>query len=294
MNLRLITLASVGILVSVFGLAAYPLEAVADYNCTRIAQKIGNCPSTNANVNGDVLQLSTQVDTSRGGTGERARGGVTSKRSTGQPTVAAPPEDFKWKGLAGTQAYYIDKSTLTSTATPAPVCTACSAPVISSVSDLVGFSPHRPWQDMEPAGLAVVGLPANFVATASVHVVAGTLLGNPAEVRFTPVTFRWDFGDGRSGTSASGGASWADLGVPEFSDTATSHIYETRGDYLAALTVDYSAEFRVGGDGWRSVSGTLPAAANPLSVMARHVKSVLVARDCLEDPAGLGCADVTG
>ncbi|MBB5639889.1 PKD domain-containing protein [Cryobacterium roopkundense] len=239
-----------------------------------------------------MLNLSDQMDTSTGGTGEPSTGDAeSSKKSAGGPAAASPlpPEDYKWKGLAGNQAYYIDKTKLTSTATPAPVCVTCAAPVVSSVSDLVGFSPHRPWQDMQPNGLAIVGLAANFVATASVHVVSGILLGNPADVRFTPVAFRWDFGDGASGTSTSGGASWDDLGVPEFSDTATSHIYAIRGDYVAQLTVDYAAEFRVGGGPWQPVSGTLPADANPLDVAARHVKSVLVAHDCNQNPAGVGC-----
>lgn len=78
-------------------------------------------------------------------------------------------------------------------------------------------------------------------------------------------------------------------GVPEFSDTETSHLYATRGDYVAGLTVDYTAEFRVDGGGWRSVSGTLPAPANPRDVAARHVKTVLVDHDCTENPTGVGC-----
>ncbi|TFD76603.1 hypothetical protein [Cryobacterium psychrophilum] len=157
------------------------------------------------------------------------------------------------------------------------------------MSDLVGFAPFAPTQSMEPNGLALVGLAANFVGAASVHVVSGTLLGSTAEVRFTPVAFHWDFGDGGGRTSGSGGASWEDLGVPEFSDTDTSHIYDVRGDFVAGVTVEYSAEYRVGGGAWTAVSGTLSVAANPLPVAVRHIKTVLVAHDCLQNPAGVGC-----
>ncbi|MDH6235970.1 hypothetical protein [Cryobacterium sp. CG_9.6] len=157
------------------------------------------------------------------------------------------------------------------------------------MSDLAGFAPMVPTQSVEPNGLALVGLAANFVADASVHVVSGTLLGSVAEVRFTPAAFRWNFGDGGTRSSVSGGASWADLGVPEFSDTDTSHVYEERGDFVAGLTVDYTAEYRVGGGGWIAVSGALSATADPLTVAVRRIKTVLVAEDCIQNPAGVGC-----
>ena len=279
-----------GILLLAFALGIQTVSPA--YACGSAVKLTGDCVgAAEASLTENQVQLSTKVDTSTGGTGRTPSGqSGPGKGSSAEPGVAPPPEDFKWKGLGGNQAYFIDKTTLTPGAAAAPVCTTCTAPVISSVSDLVGFSPHRPWQEMEPNGLAIVGLAANFVATASVHVVSGALLGESADVRFTPEAFHWDFGDGGSRISAAGGASWADLSLPEFSDTATSHIYEVRGDYVALLTVDYAAEFRVGGGGWQPVSGTLPASANPLNVTVRHVKSVLVAHDCIQNPAGVGCA----
>jgi len=115
-------------------------------------------------------------------------------------------------------------------------------------------------------------------------------LGSAAQVRFTPVAFHWDFGDGGRLTSGTGGATWADLGVPEFSDTDTSHIYDVRGDVVAGVTVEYRAQYRVGGGSWTAVAGTVAAAAPPLQVAVRHIKTVLVAHDCLQNPAGIGCS----
>ncbi|KGJ71948.1 hypothetical protein GY21_18690 [Cryobacterium roopkundense] len=249
--------------------------------CTRQERREGKCPDAQAVANGGQVQLSagrdTLTDGDTGSTNGDAGGG------TGGGT-ATPPVNVAEEGVGGSHG-----GAAPAPAAPLPACPTCTAPIATSVSDLVGFSPQLPTQGMEPNGLAIVGLAANFVAEASAHVVSGTLLGNSAEVRFTPTAFRWDFGDGAGGTSANGGASWDDLGVPEFTDTDTSHIYTVRGDYVSSLSVEYSAEFRVGGSGWQSVTGTLAVAANPLPVVVRHVKSVLVAHDCIQNPAGIGC-----
>ncbi len=82
---------------------------------------------------------------------------------------------------------------------------------------------------MQPDGWIVPGLDANFYAVTAPHVVNGTLLGQPASVRFTPVAFHWDYGDGNAATRSTKGATWEALGIPEFEPTPTSHVYATRG-----------------------------------------------------------------
>ena len=57
----------------------------------------------------------------------------------------------------------------------------------------------------------------------------GTLLGQPASVRFTPVAFHWNYGDGKAATRSTKGATWEALGIPEFGRTPTSHVYERGG-----------------------------------------------------------------
>ena len=71
-----------------------------------------------------------------------------------------------------------------------------AAPVVVTLRDIASFRPAAPGNGMEPGGWAIEGLPANFVAAASVQVVSGTLLGQPADVRFTPVGYRWTHSDG--------------------------------------------------------------------------------------------------
>ena len=157
------------------------------------------------------------------------------------------------------------------------------------ISDLVNFRPATPTQGMEPTGWTVIGLSTNFFAAASVHTRSGSLLGFPAEVRFTPVGYRWDYGDGAQRGSAVGGATWAEQGLPEFSETATSHEYRQTGSYVITLSVDYAAEYRFAGQSWRSIRGTLAVPANPLTVVASAARTVLVDRECTRNPSGPGC-----
>jgi hypothetical protein len=157
------------------------------------------------------------------------------------------------------------------------------------VSDLVSFTPDAPTQQMQPNGWMVKGLPTNFVAAASAHQQTGDLLGRPADVRFTPVGYAWDYGDGTTGASDSGGATWQRLKAAEFSDTATSHTYETTGEYTITPSVIYAAEYRYAGSAWLPVQGTITIPGTPTTATAWIVRSALVADNCIEDPAGVGC-----
>jgi hypothetical protein len=167
--------------------------------------------------------------------------------------------------------------------------TPCDPSLVVLISDLVNFTPAVPTQGMEPAGWTVVGLPTNFFAVASVHIRSGLLLGFPADVRFTPVGYRWNYGDGSSARLATGGASWAALGLAEFSETATSHLYGIRSTVTIASAVDYGAEYRFAGQPWRAINGTIAVWARPLTAIAGDAETVLVERDCLRGPRGPGC-----
>ncbi|GAB3390153.1 hypothetical protein GCM10027568_13420 [Humibacter soli] len=158
-----------------------------------------------------------------------------------------------------------------------------------AMSDLASFYPEAPSVVGEPNGWAVIGLDANFVAGATVHTTSGPLLGVRADVRFTPSGFDWTYGDGVGSTTDTGGRTWEALGVPEFSPTATSHVYATSGKYALDLAVAYTAEFRVGGGAWRGIPGTLRLSAATSTIVAGDAATVLVQRNCQIDPRGAGC-----
>lgn len=142
---------------------------------------------------------------------------------------------------------------------------------------------------MEPDGWTIAGLDTNFYAITGQHLVTGTLLGRPADVRFTPIAYRWAYGDGTSATKNTAGGTWAGQGIPEFEPTPTSHVYEQVGDYTITLSIVFAAEYRFAGGSWRPVVGTITLPANDLHIRAGTAKTVLVEHDCTQNPSGPGC-----
>ncbi|PPL14512.1 hypothetical protein [Microterricola pindariensis] len=235
----------------------------------------GSCPpAVDAGLTPDGVDLIGQ--------GENVSGGGAGGESDGGG-VAEPPQPPQPPDLGSDETPNNDNG-LPPGCTGAPDI--CDPELIVTWSDIASFRAAAPQLTMEPDGWAVRGLPTNFVATASVEVIAGSLLGFPAEVRFTPVGFAWDYGDGATGYSASGGSSW---GAAAFSETATSHIYTTRGDFSARVAVELSAEYRFGGGGWRPISGTIRLAASATPVSVKSATTVLVAGSCVARPSDPGC-----
>ena len=162
-----------------------------------------------------------------------------------------------------------------------------TAPV--TLADIAQFRAEVGAHAMEPDGWAVAGLPANVWSEASVHSVDGTLLGGAATVRFTPVAWHWDYGDGSHATLTTGGGRWATMGGREFSRTPTSHVFAREGTYTVSLSVDFRAEYRVGSGSWTPIAGTLAAPATPLGVTVARASTVLVAGACTDRPRSPGC-----
>ncbi|MET0975970.1 MAG: hypothetical protein ABWX82_09910 [Leifsonia sp.] len=162
-------------------------------------------------------------------------------------------------------------------------------PSVVTLADIASFRPVPPRQQMEPGGWAIAGLPANFSMVAPASVQAGPLLGFEARVRFTPVRYRWMSSDGGQVSSPTPGATWAALGLPEFSETPTSLVFPSSGRYTVRSSTLYAAEYSFAGQPWRAIAGTLAVSANEITVIVDEATTVLVARSCLQDPAGPGC-----
>jgi hypothetical protein len=158
-----------------------------------------------------------------------------------------------------------------------------------TLRDIAAFRPAPGVQYMEPDGWVVPGLDANFYSVVDQQLVGGTLLGQPATVRFTPVGWHWNYGDGSAAIRSTKGATWAAQQLTDFDPTPTSHVYETEGEYVIRLTIDFHAEYRFGGSGFISIAGTINLPANDLHVTVTGAKTVLVQRDCAANPSGPGC-----
>ncbi|TXK17134.1 hypothetical protein [Homoserinibacter sp. GY 40078] len=142
---------------------------------------------------------------------------------------------------------------------------------------------------MEPDGWAVAGLPANFHADPRPVTVSGTLLDLPAEVRFTPTRFTWDYGDDTSRTTSTAGTSWQRLQQAEFTATPTSHTYRKPATVNVRLEIGYHVEYRLDGGRFVPIAGTLTRTAPPTTVTIVRADTVLVDRDCRRTPTGPGC-----
>ncbi|MGR0221012.1 PKD domain-containing protein [Agromyces sp. ZXT2-6] len=158
-----------------------------------------------------------------------------------------------------------------------------------TLRDIATFHPAPHEYTAEPAGWAVLDLPANAVADAPTVTRSGSLFSRPVDVRFHPVAYRWVYSDGGTVGSTDPGATWADLGQREFTATPTSHVYRSKGEHTARLDVVYVAEYRFDGSVWRWIDGTLTIRGMPQPVLVGEFDTVLVTGPCTTHPDSPGC-----
>lgn len=157
-----------------------------------------------------------------------------------------------------------------------------------TITDLARFVPSATTVAGEPDNVAVVGLPANFLSSAKTETIPGTILGRALTIRFTPISYAFDYGDGEQRTSTTPGVAWEAAGQAQFTPTDTSHVYKKSGSYTVTVTVTYTADVDLGA-GWIPITGTLTGP--PASQQIRVVKAytALVQGTCTERPGAPGC-----
>ncbi|MGX5770883.1 hypothetical protein ACWKWN_09035 [Microbacterium trichothecenolyticum] len=230
------------------------------------------CDSAGIFVSACASSSQTQVDIAAN---EQGKGGVppresnTKTRNSLRTAGPTPPED------CGPLNRCIDYSVI-------------GVPDVT-LADIASFRPAQPTLAGEPAGFGVVGMPTNLLASASEQRIPGTVLGWDVTVRFVPVAYVFDNGDGTTTRATTGGASWSSLGQGQFTPTATSHVYQARGTYPVSVTVEYEASVDFGSGTWRPVPGVVRAEAAGYGVRVVEVRTALVDRTCVEDPTGPGC-----
>lgn len=222
-----------------------------------------DCPSV-TNTGSEVVIGAERPGTSDGSVGRRPDRDVAE-----EPAPQAPAQDCGSTSFRQAVCYTV-------------------AIITPTIDDVARFAPASlPLVD-EPDGVGVVGMPVNFVVAPSVHEQAGELFDLAVSVRFTPASVVFVYGDGDTRTARSGGRTWAQLGLPQFSATSTSHGYAARGTYTAHAVVQYTAEFNLG-RGWVPIAGILqiPTPSTDLTIL--EARTALVDRTCVENPDGPGC-----
>ncbi|MBH0023862.1 PKD domain-containing protein [Salinibacterium sp. SWN248] len=266
-------LLSTALLLGASGLGG-PLQTSSP-DCTLAGKLSGSCPQ--ADVGNGTVQLEATQEHVGSGDGNFDSG----YEADG---VAYIPVDDE---LDSVEEAWCDIQRIECVPWTPPADVATTGPV--TISDVASFRPQTPTAGMQPNQWMIVGLDTNFYATTSAHVVDGTLFGGTAQVRFTPIAYNWDYGDGSTATTSNPGKTWDKYRITEFDPTPTSHVYEEPGNYTITLAVTYAAEYRVAGSSWQNVVGTLTIIAPPLTATAGHATTVLVDQDCIANPTGIGC-----
>lgn len=157
-----------------------------------------------------------------------------------------------------------------------------------TLNDIASFAPAPLALVDEPGSVGIAGMPLNFVIQVRTHEQTGTLFGLPVTVRFTPASVTFRYGDGTSRDANSGGSTWAELGLAQFSPTPTSHAYSARGTYTVSAVVHYTAAANFG-NGWLTVPGLVDIPTPASSIQILEARTALVDQTCVENPAGIGC-----
>jgi hypothetical protein len=95
-----------------------------------------------------------------------------------------------------------------------------------------------------------------------------TILGQAVQVRATPTSYVWEFGDGTSLTTPTPGAAYPARDIV--------HRYlDADVTVEPSVSVVYGARFRVGGGGWRDVGGTVTIPGPPEGLRVVEAVGVL-------------------
>ena len=144
-------------------------------------------------------------------------------------------------------------------------CNGSSAEVITAGLVARAFSdlqlPPSELVVQPPDGRTLVNFATNFSTETESFTRTITLLGQRVDLRITPASYGWRFGDGGSATTTTPGAAYPDLQV--------THDYLVAGAVSPAVDTTYTADFRVNVGAWAPVPGTvtIPGASVPLEVV---------------------------
>ena len=159
----------------------------------------------------------------------------------------------------------------------APKSTTSTATAISNASDQAAFVPN-PVAISASSNSGLIGQSIFFSAMASAHSRSATILGQPAQVSFSPVNFAWSADDGAAGAGGSFANSWSSV-----------------GSHSVSLSVDYSVSYTLG-SGWIDAGTIASSAAISISIGEPAAASVpvpaapvLVSGNCKVRPGSYRC-----
>jgi hypothetical protein len=94
------------------------------------------------------------------------------------------------------------------------------------------------------------------------------LLGQQVTIEATPSEYTWHFGDGATKATTTPGAAYPDLDV--------THDYADPGRISPSVDTTYTGRYRVNGDAWQEIPGTLTVEGEPVALRVRSAEPHLV------------------
>lgn len=119
----------------------------------------------------------------------------------------------------------------------------------------------RPSAWWSPGGAVENQDPIQLGVSAQAEIISGSLLGRPAEIRFRPVSARWEISDGDA-----------------LYGFLSGHSFDAAGTYFATAFVEYEVDYRLTGSSWVLQAATWELRANKLTiaVIERERRTLLV------------------
>lgn len=122
---------------------------------------------------------------------------------------------------------------------------------------------------IQPVGRTLVNLDTIvYTDQSKVSTTTVPLLGFPVVVEATPLSYRWNFGDGTSVTTETPGRPYPAKDI--------THKYMRKASVNLSLTTNYGARFNVAGTGWQYVDGAVPITGPATGLQVREAVPVLV------------------
>ncbi len=120
----------------------------------------------------------------------------------------------------------------------------------------------------QPEGKTLVNFATIFYTRPQAFTRTVTLLGQRVQIHATPSSFRWHYGDGSSGTTATPGA-------PYPAKDVTHNYARAHRTVQTSVDVTYTARFRVGNGAWQTIPGAVTIAGPPSPLRISEATAVL-------------------
>ena|GEM_PF-4932934 len=138
---------------------------------------------------------------------------------------------------------------------------------------------EREWTELRPLPTAVTLQPDTGRVYATVPTIAvaedapryhsATILGAAVEIRATPASFTWNWGDGEVTTTA-------DPGAP-YPDATVTHAYgRALDEATVVLSTTWSGEYRIASGEWADFDSTITTTSPAITLEVLHPRTRLV------------------